>query len=90
MEWGGEEGGLKLGAVMVMTCQWESRELGGAALSQSVHEIKIGRPLPTRAWPARPLEQRVAGSSKGTPVLFKYSPQHEAVWAGRECCAAHS
>jgi hypothetical protein len=49
-------GVLKHGVGMVTTCQWELSELGGdcGALSQSLHEIKIGLQLPASAWQARP------------------------------------
>jgi hypothetical protein len=54
-------GDLKHGFGMVTTCQWEPSELGAeivcGVLSQSLHEIKKGRPLPVSAWLVRLLGQ---------------------------------
>ena len=61
-------GNLKHGAGVVTTHQWEPSELGGenfGTLSQSLHKIKTGRPLP-----ARPPGQRVADSSAGMSPFF--------------------
>ena len=55
-------GDLKHGTGVVTTHQWELSELGGDVFGssgpESLHEIKIGRPLPTSAWLARLPEQR--------------------------------
>jgi hypothetical protein len=61
-------GDLKHGVGLVTTHQWEPSDLSGdvsGAPGQSLHEIKTGQPLPASAWPARLLEQRVAGTSAG-------------------------
>ena len=50
-------GASKHGAGMVMTRQWEPRELGGV-LSQSLQGIKTKLPLPASAW--------MAGQAAGT------------------------
>ena len=64
---------LKHGAGVVVTCQWEPCELGRdfGVLSQSLHEIKTGRPLPASAWPSSHIGQRIASSSAGSLPVNK-------------------